>query len=56
MIKAKTMTSGVGATVAGRPTVVGHVKESNLQRPSYQGPVGAPEERVPLRGIQENCR
>jgi pyruvate dehydrogenase E2 component (dihydrolipoamide acetyltransferase) len=53
VIKAKNMTSGVGATVAGRPTVVGHVKESNLQRPSYQGPVGAPEERVPLRGIRK---
>ncbi len=53
VIKAKNMTSGVGATVAGRPTVVGHVKESNIQRPSYQGPVGAPEERIPLRGIRK---
>lgn len=53
VVKAKNMTSGVGATVAGRPTVVGHVKESNIQRPSYQGPVGAPEERIPLRGIRK---
>jgi pyruvate dehydrogenase E2 component (dihydrolipoamide acetyltransferase) len=53
VVKAKNMTSGVGATVAGRPTVVGHVKESNIQRPSYQGPLGAPEERIPLRGIRK---
>lgn len=53
VVKAKNMTGGVGATVAGRPTVIGQVKESSIQRPAYQGPVGAPEERIPLRGIRK---
>ncbi|MCB0365694.1 MAG: 2-oxo acid dehydrogenase subunit E2 [Bdellovibrionaceae bacterium] len=47
VIRAKDLSSGLGATVAGRPT---------MQMPpkvAYQGAGGEMEERVPLRGIRK---
>lgn len=42
---------GAGATAAGHPTMA----RTNLEipRPGYQGPAGAVEERVPLKGVRK---
>ncbi len=39
---------GTGAVAAGQPMIA-----KNLPRPAYQGPAGAQEERVPLRGVRK---
>lgn len=41
-------TSGAGAVAAGQPMMA-----KSLPRPAYQGPAGAIEDRVPLRGIRK---
>ena len=47
---------GAGATAAGAPSygnAAGGVSALQIPRPGYQGPAGAAEERVPLRGIRK---
>jgi pyruvate dehydrogenase E2 component (dihydrolipoamide acetyltransferase) len=44
------MKNGAGATAAGAPS---YQAPSQTPRPAYQGPAGAAEERVPLRGIRK---
>lgn len=41
--------SGAGATAAGAPKY----QAPSIPRPAYQGPAGAVEERVPLKGIRK---
>jgi pyruvate dehydrogenase E2 component (dihydrolipoamide acetyltransferase) len=42
-------TGGAGATAAGAPAY----QAPSIPRPAYQGPAGAVEERVPLKGIRK---
>ncbi len=41
--------NGAGATSAGTPTIA----RGQIPRPAYNGPAGAAEERVPLKGIRK---
>lgn len=48
--------SGAGAVAAGQPTFGGGMsalQSPSIPRPAYQGPAGAAEERVALRGIRK---
>lgn len=45
--------SGTGAVAAGQPTFATTSAKPSIPKPSYQGPVGALEDREPLRGIRK---
>jgi pyruvate dehydrogenase E2 component (dihydrolipoamide acetyltransferase) len=47
-------TPGAGATAAGQPSYPAAMRTNlEIPRPAYQGPAGAAEERVPLKGVRK---